>query len=693
MDAIMRWYSPRNLAVLLLLAVLSTPVGLAADLDGRPDATNEGVLAATATPAGSPPAMMGPHTDRSPSDFEFDAAPAKGSSLSYAPAVEWTAAAEQEVAFACPTGNEETLGGFDDVNVVVLRQNCPFRIIDEADLLGSPQIALRQDDPREVAFFSLHGAASADGPTPRSRDPGAQIGSLSHTTFTSGDAGWTWSDNPHGDEGFGEAGDGIISRDGNLFVSSVFARSLGRDNAGLNLFDYHFVLYKENDVNSRMSYKGHSVPAREPGNTIEEVNLVLVTPPSMIENQTEYEQYLDDKKERERFQNESQKPSGENDIGNYTIPRGAEDFSDDIIAAVWHETAYDWRNASTGKSSWIDVAWTDASSRDDWHHLKDNQLIGPCRDASNPVAFNGRVYVACVVDAGYTARRGARVGDMDIWQIDVENGRKAYVDTVPQMQDGRPRLAVNDHGRFVITSIKEIGAEEPFTVVRAEMSFGWYGRRWEAIKNLGPELHEIWSLPVRTARISEMVLTNDADMVWMTYAERTNTTVRNPEVNPNGPDPAGAQEYHKALAVFESCTPSALVLMDLNVGLARHPFEDGLVNDVTGVFDDLHDGMVVGRQGGNPAGTEIVVFAYGDHGVIQFGAIDAASVRNELCSSMPPPPVFFSPVPPIATPLLLNTGVSLGTGLAAGLPAALGLGSLLIAKRRVALAAAVKAKK
>lgn len=90
-------------------------------------------------------------------------------------------------------------------------------------------------------------------------------------------------------------------------------------------------------------------------------------------------------------------------MGNRTNPQNAT-ASKDRVVAVWFERALDWRNSTTaratGKSSWIDAAWTDTSSKANWTRLADKELIGPCMAASNPVTANGKVYVACIADKG-----------------------------------------------------------------------------------------------------------------------------------------------------------------------------------------------------------------------------------------------------------------------------------------------------
>lgn len=671
-----------------------------------------GVLAADAPmpESRSLPVSMRDDGPRTPEDIRIEPPrdPLAADSMRQEPGTPWRLVAgadnDHGSAFRCPVGNEDNAPAASDTNVQVIRTSCPFRIIDDADLLGSPQLAVRHDDPDEVAFFSLHGAATGDGPTPRSREPEPELaagqgtpGGLSHTTFTSRDGGWNWEDNPHGREGFGETASGVMNRDGNLVMAFLFSKFLGTDRHGDEIFDYHFALYKDNTVQSRPSYKATKFPTREPGNTIQEVNLVLVKPQSLIRTQDEYDEVVreHEREKREAAYNGSQPPSREDEIGNYTIPRDEEDYSDDIIAAVWHERAYDWRNATTGRSSWVSAAWTDASSRDDWHVLPDEQLIGPCREASDPASWNGLIYVACSVDAGYTGRRGAQIGDVDIWAIDPVSERKMFIGHAGGVGDGQLRLAANEEGRMVLTSTKPVGQEAPYEFVRVHVAWSWYGRDWDSVYDIGGQLHNIWGQPVIDARVTSLALTTEEQTMFLSYMERSDMEARQPDglVDPNPAEPrVNAAEFHKAVGVYEYCNSRPVLLWDLQVGVRRHPFQEGLVNDFTGVFDDLHDGTAIARDAGT--GREHIYFAYGDHGVIQYGILDSqdTSLQGMDCNPIPQAPVFFTPAPAAPAPLLVSQGVNAALAASMGAPTALGLGYLLIAKRRAAMAAAVKAK-
>ncbi len=684
----MRWPPAGTMLLILLMGV---PASLASmPLDGGLDSTDVRPLAAEASPDPWTPAPASPERAPSP-EYWIPGTRLMDGAIRIEPGVAWKQHGQAaEARYVCPDlGGSELPDPRDDPNVMVLRAQCPFRIIDDADLLGSPRLAVDPTDPNKVAFFSLHGGSTSDGPTPRSRDPDTAVvaGGLTHTTFTSTNQGWDWEDNPHGDGAYGEANDGLVSRDGNLFIMSLFSKPLGAQEDGTRIFDYHFELYKENSIDKNPGHRGKRIPARMPGNVIEEVSLVLVTPPTRIETQAEYESYMENRTEQGE---NATAPSDDDDIGNHTIPRDAEDTSDDLVAAVWFERAYDWRNATTGKSSWIDMVVTDASSRDDWDKIDDSQLIGPCRSASNAVGWNGRIYVACSVDAGYTGRHGARIGDIDIWQLDPVTGNKSWMSVVPGVVDGQLRLAANEEGRFALTVTNLIGVDEGVGTPDLRIVWGWHGRTWRDNFQIGHQFHDIWDQPLVDGRVTAIRILDNAPVAFVSFMERSNTTANPQPPGPNGAPEASAIEFHKAVGLFSQCSGMPESLFDLQTGIARHPFEDGLVGDQTGVFDDLHDGMDVVFD--PSTGQDRLYFAYGDHGVIQYGILDVSGVFPSCTADLFPPPLF-TPAPPIAAPLMLSNAAGVATGLAAAVPAAVGLGSLLIAKRKVALAAAVKARK
>lgn len=596
--------------------------------------------------------------------------------------------------FWCPPADRGT-SMEDGTNTMTVRATCPYRIIDDADLMGSPQIAVHADDPESVAFFSLHGAGTTEGPTPRSRDPNpegtATLTGLSHTTFTSPDHGVTWFDNPWGTDGFGEHVTGVMDAEGNLYIGALWSKRLGDGE-----FDYVVKVYKEQDGRHKISnYQPSKTFAnRAAGNVIDQANLVFVPSqkifpvPPQDENQT----------------SNATAPADDSQLGNLTDPdAGARNHPGDRVMLVWHEKARDWRNSTTDKSSWIDAAWSDTSARDNWTRLGKDQLIGPCMAASNPVQWNGKAYVACVADAGYRGRSKAKIGDIDIWSIDPMTGETDIV-AFTNLEGGQPKLTAREDGLMALTTTRVLTPDE----VDVQMAWGWYGSHWQNQRPIGGILHRFASntvhstLPpgtpgpppasnsVMEARITTMALSAETDTVFMVYMERVDVTDR-VDTDPQNEfiSSDSAIEYKKLVLTFTPCDGPTNVY-DLQVGIARHPFAESIVGEATGVFDDLQDGMQTWRD--EQTGDERIYFAYGDHGVIQYGALITSSSESlNLCAFPQPPP--FLPAAAVPAGLSTSTAASTVVGSTVALGATAMVGYLLTVKRKSANALAAKAKK
>ena len=605
------------------------------------------------------------------------------------------------IQFWCPPSNGGTTIN-DGSNTMTMRAGCPFRIVDDADLMGSAQVAVNENDPNSLAFFSLHGAGTEQGPTPRSRDPNPEgtgtLTGLSHTTFTSQDHGVSWFDNPWGTDGFGEHVTGVMDHDGNLYIGALWSKRLGDGH-----FDYTVKVYKEQDGRFKISnyQPSKTFSNRAAGNTITQANLVYVPEQAVfavpLDNGT-----------GNRTGNATE-PAGQGDLGNYTDPdeHGFANGDNDTVVLVWHEQALDYRNSTTRLSSWIDAAWTDTTARDNWTRLADRELIGPCMAASNPISWNGKAYVACVADAGYTARSRARIGDVDVWSIDPATG-KTRLEEFTGLVGGEPRLAGRPDGFMALTTTRVVSEDE----VRVGLSFGWYGHHWDnALGDVGGILHTIASntatsgLPpgtpgpppagnkVREARITAMALTdeNPQDSLFLVYMERVDVPGGASDPDPNNPfiSPDAAIEYKKIVATFTKCEGPTNVY-DLQLGVARHPFTQSIVGNATGVFDDLQDGMQAWTD--PSTGEERIYFAYGDHGVIQYGALVASGSQPTTACPNPVPAPF---LPQAAIPAGLGAAspYTALVGSAVGLTATAMVGYLLTVKRKSASALAAQAKK
>lgn len=592
------------------------------------------------------------------------------------------AANQGTVAFWCPSLDGGT-SVTDGTNTMTIRATCPYRIADDADLLGSPQIAVNAADPNDVAFFSLHGGGSTEGPTPRSRDPspdGLQaVTGLSHTTFTSQDHGRSWHDNPWGTDGFGEHVSGTMDRDGNLYISALWSKRLGE-----HRFNYVIKLYKEQDGRYTIAtyQPSKTLSNRADGNTISEADILYVPAPlpppgtNATGNQT----------------GNATAPADGSDVGNFTNGEssGLRNSADDRVVAVWFEKALDWQNSTTGKSSWIDATWSDTSSRDNWTRLADDALIGPCMAASNPVQWNGKVYVACAADAGYKARSRAHIGDVDVWSIDPKTG-KTRLEEFTGLVGGSPRMAARADGYMAVANV-EVKDE---THVDAHLSFGWYGRHWRSgggVLSVGADLHRLMGdHRAREARVTSMALTEDRNTLFLTYMERVNTTAPTEAPSPSpslvSTDPNQAIEYRKLVATFSQCG-GPIDAYDLQTGVARHPFSDAMTGDTTGVFDDLQDGMQFWRD---PAsGEERIYFAYADHGVIQYGALMGGSSGLSCPVNAPPPDI---PPPPVPAALSTASPYSMLVGATVGTTSLAMVAYLLAAKKRTLTFSAAKDKR
>ncbi len=605
--------------------------------------------------------------------------------------------------FWCPPASSGTSVN-DGTNTMTIRAACPYRIVDDADLMGSPQIAVNQNDPNAMAFFSLHGAGTEQGPTPRSRDPNPEgtgtLTGLSHTTFTSQTHGVDWFDNPWGTDGFGEHVTGVMDHDGNLYIGALWSKRLGDGH-----FDYVVKVYKEQDGRFQISnyQPSKTFPNRAAGNAIDQANLVYVPEQALFA-------YASENLTGNRTGN-STAPADEAQYGNMTNPeeRGFANGDNDTVMLVWHEQALDYRNSTTNLSSWIDAAWTDTSARDNWTRLADRELIGPCRAASNPVSWNGKAYVACMVDAGYSARSRARIGDIDVWSIDPRTG-KARLEEHANM-GGFPgtdlRMVARPDGYMALAATTVMSKDVVFSV----LNFGWYGRHWTTMTEIGGPMHQLASNtatqalppgaptpapasnPVVEARITAMALTdeNPKDTLFLVYMERLDVGDAARDPDPNNPfvSPDSAIEYKKIVATFTECEGPTNAY-DLQLGVARHPFAQSIVGNATGVFDDLQDGM----QSWTDPDTkqERVYFAYGDHGVIQYGALEAGGSQPlNACSNPPPPP--FLPQAAIPAGLSATSPYTALIGSTVGLTSTLMVGYLLTVKRKSANALAAKAKK
>ena len=113
--------------------------------------------------------------------------------------------------------------------------NCPVRATDPEDSMGDPSLAVDPFQPNDYIIASLHGSGDNPGaPSVKSRS------GQDFTTFTSDDAGYTWTDKPFtppsevGSGSYGEHPSITIDPYGHVYVGSLYSTPTGTD----GIFDY-----------------------------------------------------------------------------------------------------------------------------------------------------------------------------------------------------------------------------------------------------------------------------------------------------------------------------------------------------------------------------------------------------------------------------------------------------------------------
>ncbi|MES2155507.1 MAG: hypothetical protein V4510_10265 [bacterium] len=567
--------------------------------------------------------------------------------------------------------------------------DCPFRIYDTAGgvtangraattyRFGNPQITVNRNDEREVAFCSLHGNA-IDGPTPRTR-----VSSQAQTTFTSHDQGITWEDQPPiGTPGLGESASCTMDGDGNVYLGYLYSRDNGNATTGYGSALWLLKAGATRDQGSvNQAYGGgYELQGRTPMNPIQALNVVDIPPyepPAPPANAT------------------YGPPANSTDIGKAAVSTAT---GPERVGAVWFErcteyarnvNASDACQTSRGMPGWIDAAFTTTAPDDSWDRLENRQLIGPCMDASNPVAWDGQVYVACEVERGYSARSRARIGEIDIWRIDPATGNTTLVEST-HMIGGHPLLAATKDGYMVMVTTKHIGP------IGAEVhaAFGWYGTHWTDLGvDMGPQLHRLaGSVNVRDAAVTALSISQRERTSILEYMEWQHVTNVSNLPSPIPPDPTNPQppsvaikDFTKILTTFNACNPTiGAARMELGTKVDADNLD--AYSEQPSIFDDSQDGL---QSYTETTGEDLFYFAVNDYGAMQYGTV-VTQGANTICITTPP-----LPSPPIlASPQALTVGnPAIGpVGAMVGVTAVAGVLYLVTARRRAQYLAVAEAK-
>ncbi len=656
-----------------------------------PGGASSGASSAPLAPATAPLAI--PATDSSFHDGRsfFGRAPA----LTPIAPQAFSAAPPAGIQTVCPqTSTQQTVnqaqGTAQDGDSTVY--GCPFRVHDSKGLFGNGQIAVRDGDEQQMAFFSLHGDP-ANGPTNRSRS------GLTHAAFTTGNQGINWEDQPtqYGGGGsglawLGESASGTMDSQGQLYAAYLWSLPNGNATTG---YAGLIGLYKgqgtaaDSGAMTRAHSSGKFIRGQLTTDIIPQLDIIDILPripPPPPANLT-----LDENAT-------VAPPASQQDIGKEARPMNR---SQERIAAVWFEKAVDYTNPSlkSGYAGWIDGAIATTQLKSDWMRLRmdrnhtNEQVIGPCMDASNPVSWNGFIYVVCEVDNGYNHRSRARIGDLDMWAIDPLTGNSTIV-SFTGLRGGHPKLAVTPDGYFALVSETDHGRHLPMTL---DGTFGFYGIQWSRSEDMGPELHRIaGNHDTYDLHLNAIAISPTEKTVAFVYMEwQRNRTAEAPDpnkpvvVDPQNPTPPAPRllDYQKFIVTTNECEfPRAIAASLVELGSGLDPRQTDAYQKDAKMFDDHQDGLVANTWSN---GDEMFTFAINDYGAMQVAAVKAISA-SAPCDVSNPPIVVQAAAPPqalsLTNPALTVTSAAVGTGAVAM------VAYLLTVKRRVAHIAVTEAK-
>jgi hypothetical protein len=612
--------------------------GLARPLTPSPQGSVHGGVAPATGPVLAPTRVAGPQGTR---DFEF----------------------------VCPNPRPGAAPNPPEDPVIL---GCPLRFRDTGNSLVNSAVAVDPADASRIAIASLHGTAVPDGPRDYSRR------TQTHTTHVSLDGGATWADhfldsgNQPSSAALGADVDLAMDSLGQIYLAFLFDKpSVG----GGMVSVLHLHTGRLDELDSYSGYDFPWTPAPRAPSSIRLAHLAHV--PAWGG--------LGDGNAGQPLEG----PDGRQGQANHTLAATPE-----RVVAVWHESVLDPRDASL--TQWLDAAWTGPRSGQAWQGLGADHRIGPCSDGSNPVAWRGKAYVACVVAAGYSHRQGARPGDVDLWSIDPATGQTTPVGFTGVRGGGRPFLSLLETaegsllGVLAYTKVTE-GAK----VVRLETrgGYAWMTRdgseaAWTPMaRSTGSQLRGLGgAVTLRDADITAFELVDASGAYLVVYKEWHDAPQT---VEPD--DPAllignVLMEYNKFLVAFDPCD-ALLAGYHVQLGSGVDAFNAEQRQHHPATFNSVKDGL---WRVPTPGGF-LVYFSIDDYGSMQFGGLRGDAAAAGGCFVTPPP----LSLPAVAVPQGVAATSSAGTWIGAGLGlvSLLMVGYLLAARRPSTSGLASKAKR
>jgi hypothetical protein len=491
----------------------------------------------------------------------------------------WAAAPETtyNLQFSCPPQVEQT-----GPAPAAAPEACPSYVLDVEDVMAQPVLVVDPRDASLVAFNALHGgpgirAATQDPlPTERSR---SDLIHQPHTTFQSTDGGAFWDDNryyPRLDgkaEVFGEDNAMASDAKGRLTIASLYS------------------FYNKTEQSSPLPIASPTRSGQEPGYAI------IVWSSDRISTPVDYDK-------------------------SYIVHTAAKGHVYDTIAAAPFPAADSmvvaWRETDPSGSS-LSLLHRATDGAGQWDVME--HAVNACNAITNPVAVANRLLVGCIQGKGER-------GDLHLYGI-AANWTVEDLGMTPLRSVTQARLASAEAlrpGGFVVAGAGMTDGRPHVWVALGVAPKGLpafsrardYGDHLTALAaHAGTQLLE--------ARVTALTFVGTSATAHMLYMERY--------ASGGASGPSG--EFAKTYAVVQA---DGRYLGTWGVGFGDPQANANVPVLVsgggTGVFDDLHDSLVVAK---GKHGDERVFVAFGDHGYVRYA---------EVTEVQPPVPLF----PPIGAP-------------------------------------------
>lgn len=601
----------RSALIALALAALAAPpaLGLDAHAVGSLD---------VAGPVADPPRNDAGPLPAAPRGAEAPAAFDEGSAA---------AAGDYDIRFRCPDG------AVNPPEAQNVDATCPVYVKDPEDIFGQPVLVIDPIDPRKMAFSAIHGGQNptllnTPPPSERSRhDPVHQP----HTTFMSRDEGATWKDLPY------YAPDGLQRREGEL------QRSIwGEDNAAVLDQDgriYVAALYAYVDTERPNPF---SEPPSLESQPPDYRYVVAVWKGKGLERDMEYFN-------GQVFLNTS--PQEDDTWKADSLHMAFVPATRQVVVMVRESAPVGGGNETLGSEIVLHSSPADGNSIWTTHRTG----IGPCDAVSSPLAMGDRLFVGCFPPEGGNAT------GMQVWSVETANWTATSAGVAP-LSVRQAILVAREQGEHMVA----IGAGVVGGAARVELSYGEAGAGWGEAADVASSLAyaDVTGRPepgeLLEARVTAAAFAPVSGNVHFVYLQRFRVA-----------DDAQTPGIHKVFAAVQA-GGSFQGYEQVELGLvSRGLFPSGLTPGGEGLFNDLHDAIVVWRDPVH--GNDREFLAIGDYGFVQF-----AEVVEE------------NPLPPIILPLASVPPVPVAV--AGSIPAVVGLGAGVLSAAAVARAMSNKKK-